>query len=631
MVDERTKSRVDRALIDYYSMNDPSMTDEEFDTLYELVYPGELPFDTFSQIFSGKGRRRSLKKPMLSLAKVRDSNELSRWVSSMKSHGYSKIMMVPKFDGAACLIETDENGSIVSAITRGDGKIGQDITYVVSNIECEELEKNSLIQVEITLLNDKMEEANKLSVESGGEEYSKYRAVASGLLRKTGKTAKKGAKFLSINKHFSSTSDSVEINIDENSTTDIINQINNYYDDTLKDMSVETDGVVLYVTKEDSKPDTSLGNKEKTPRWAVAWKYPDEAVKSVLRDVVWQENRQKNTPVAIFDTVRIDNSDVSRASLHNIDFIHDLDLAIGDTLHITLANKIIPKVVGSEKAPDEKDRIEIVPPTSASDDMSIPALTSLAKNMLTSLDITASGEKAIKGFAQYAYDSFPDDEPIIKLYKTLEDMSSTENIKKIPLFVSKKGNSVTKNGQMFSDSAKETLGPDKSQILPGTVLQSMGVPTWGSIISRDIMNIMSPKEMLSNLHDRTFPSIKGIGEVRENYLYKNYDDISHIFKNYFPWMLKDDYQGKIENKDDSLSKLSGMTFVVTGKFDISRKDIQELIESLGGKLSGTVSRDVDKVITSDADSSSSKIKKARNLEIDIEEVSDIRKYLESIN
>ena len=222
-----TKARVDKALIDYYSMNDSSMSDEEFDTLFDKVYPGKNPFDIYSQIFVGRGRRRELKKPMLSLAKATNINHLGSWLTDMKKSGYSYVTIVPKFDGAACLIETDSKGDVISAITRGDGKIGQDITYVVSNIpHKEDLPKDSLIQTEVTLENDKLKEASKLSTDNGGKEYSSPRNVAAGLIRKTGENARKGAEMLSIHQHFSKGEEGEVVNIKKTSPQEILKKIN---------------------------------------------------------------------------------------------------------------------------------------------------------------------------------------------------------------------------------------------------------------------------------------------------------------------------------------------------------------------------------------------------------------------
>lgn len=633
-MNESAKNRVDKALIEYYSMGDPSMSDEEFDVLFEKVYPGREPFEVYSKIFVGRGRRRNLKKPMLSLAKANNFQNLTSWVNSMKSRGYKYVTIAPKYDGAACLIETDSEGEISNAVTRGDGSVGQDITYVVSKIPHDnKFDSNALIQVEITLQNDKMEEANKLSLSQGGQGYSSPRNVAAGLLRKTGPAAKDGAQFLSIHPHFSVSEYGFAINVDEVNVEEIINKMNTFHEETLSKLNISTDGVVLYVSDENSTPITDLGSGEKTPKWSIAWKFPDDSVDAILDRVEWGQNRTKNTPVAIFaNPVMIENSRVSRASLHNIDFIREMDIAIGDTLKVVLANKIIPKIVGVDKA-DESKRTQIIEPEEFKSPLSKNSLSvhdSFAKNILGSLDIDFSGDKTRRELTKYSLSAYPDEiHPVVTIFKGIRDMTDNDILLTIPSFTTK-GNEgkdikprVKSNILKFSDSIAEALNENRSKVLPQQVLCSISIPTIGMRNSKKILSEQSIKEFIDNCNNKSLPDIEGVGTVGKSNMYERSNVISTIFNEFFPWMV-------VDSKQDAVNTQDMKKVVITGKFDMPRKDIEKLLLGKGYELSSSVSKDTEMVITPDKDSSSQKITKAKKIGVNIVETDDIEKYIDSL-
>lgn len=624
-MDDNAKVRIDNALISYYSMDDPIMSDEEFDTLFTKVYPERQPFDVYSELFVGRGRRRSLKKPMLSLEKANSRDKMIAWIESIQDNGYSYITLVPKYDGAAALIETGSQGEIVSATTRGDGSVGQDITYVVSHIPLDEpLQPDSLIQAEIVLHNDDIDEANEFSINHGGKEYSSPRNIASGLLRRTGSSAKQGASFLRMRPHFSSQRHSytfpIEYMLD---SSDIVQIFDDFHNNVLNNLDCDTDGIVIYVSNEEGGPYTELGNKEKTPKWSISWKFPDEPVEAILEDVQWKHNRTQKTPVAIFQKpVTIENSSVSRATLHNMDFIRDMDIHIGDTLHVVLANKIIPKIVDVIPA-ESPQRKEITLPDDSSKALSdFHIYDSYAKNVLGSLDIDFAGDSARQHLVKYCLSVYPlERHPVISIFKGMKDMTYKDTLRAIPSFSTQshsgESRKIKTSIRTFSNSIKNTFDQKKSTVQPQDALQSLSIPSIGKVNARNILSTMTVKELIVLSEHKDLPEIKNIGNKTKDNIYKNSFLINTIFSLFFPWLVE---------KNAPKEKNHSRKVVITGKFNKPRKEIEKILNDNGYELSNTVSQEINYVITPDSSSQSQKNIKAKKLGIDIIEVNSVEQF-----
>lgn len=380
----------------YYVLDAPEITDAEYDRMMvrlrelEARYPDSIPADSPTQRVGGRASSQFTEvrhlEPLLSLGNVFSAEELrafdERVRSGLPAGSKVEYVMEPKIDGLACSL-IYENGKLVRAATRGDGVVGENVTANVRTIrsipltlkvpEGEVVPELLDVRGEVYMPRQAFMRLNEQRAERGESEFANPRNAAAGSLRQLDPqvTASRSLSFfayylvgegaqpkhsesLALLAHYGfkvSENYKVVENIDE-----AIKYIGDF-NELRQGLSYDTDGAVIKVN--DVYQQRILGATGKDPRWATAYKYPPEQAETTLEDIDWRVGRTGVlTPTAVLTPVKLSGSVISRATLHNEDFIRAKDIRIGDRVVINKAGEIIPevlRVVAEKRTGDEKE------------------------------------------------------------------------------------------------------------------------------------------------------------------------------------------------------------------------------------------------------------------------------------
>lgn len=380
----------------YYVLDAPEITDAEYDRMMvrlrelEARYPDSIPTDSPTQRVGGRASSQFTEvrhlEPLLSLGNVFSAEELrafdERVRSGLPAGSKVEYVMEPKIDGLACSL-IYENGKLVRAATRGDGVVGENVTANVRTIrsipltlkvpEGEAVPELLDVRGEVYMPRQAFMRLNEQRAERGESEFANPRNAAAGSLRQLDPqvTASRSLSFfayylvgegaqpkhsesLALLAHYGfkvSENYKVVENIDE-----AIKYIGDF-NELRQGLSYDTDGAVIKVN--DVYQQRILGATGKDPRWATAYKYPPEQAETTLEDIDWRVGRTGVlTPTAVLTPVKLSGSVISRATLHNEDFIRAKDIRIGDRVIINKAGEIIPevlRVVVEKRTGDEKE------------------------------------------------------------------------------------------------------------------------------------------------------------------------------------------------------------------------------------------------------------------------------------
>lgn len=380
----------------YYVLDAPEITDAEYDRMMvrlrelEARYPDSIPADSPTQRVGGRASSQFTEvrhlEPLLSLGNVFSAEELrafdERVRSGLPAGSKVEYVMEPKIDGLACSL-IYENGKLVRAATRGDGVVGENVTANVRTIrsipltlkvpEGEAVPELLDVRGEVYMPRQAFMRLNEKRAERGESEFANPRNAAAGSLRQLDPqvTASRSLSFfayylvgegaqpkhsesLALLAHYGfkvSENYKVVENIDE-----AIKYIGDF-NELRQGLSYDTDGAVIKVN--DVYQQRILGATGKDPRWATAYKYPPEQAETTLEDIDWRVGRTGVlTPTAVLTPVKLSGSVISRATLHNEDFIRAKDIRIGDRVIINKAGEIIPevlRVVVEKRTGDEKE------------------------------------------------------------------------------------------------------------------------------------------------------------------------------------------------------------------------------------------------------------------------------------
>lgn len=380
----------------YYVLDAPEITDAEYDRMMvrlrelEARYPDSIPADSPTQRVGGRASSQFTEvrhlEPLLSLGNVFSAEELrafdERVLSGLPAGSKVEYVMEPKIDGLACSL-IYENGKLVRAATRGDGVVGENVTANVRTIRSipltlkvpdgETVPELLDVRGEVYMPRQAFMRLNEQRAERGESEFANPRNAAAGSLRQLDPqvTASRSLSFfayylvgegaqpkhsesLALLAHYGfkvSENYKVVENIDE-----AIKYIGDF-NELRQGLSYDTDGAVIKVN--DVYQQRILGATGKDPRWATAYKYPPEQAETTLEDIDWRVGRTGVlTPTAVLTPVKLSGSVISRATLHNEDFIRAKDIRIGDRVVINKAGEIIPevlRVVVEKRTGDEKE------------------------------------------------------------------------------------------------------------------------------------------------------------------------------------------------------------------------------------------------------------------------------------
>lgn len=642
----------------YYNEDNPIISDMEYDFLIrelkelEQKYPELLEYNkngensptekiggTASEKFS-KVRHRV---PMLSLSNTYNISEIEDFDKRVKKiilaeniENNSKeleYILELKLDGLSISL-IYENGMLVQAVTRGDGQVGEDVTENIREIPTipKKLKENVTLEVrgEIILPISSFNRINQEREDEGEDVFANPRNAASGTIRQLDKTivAERGldcylyylvnAENYGIKTHLESIEYIEKLGF---KTTKIFEKytdfkkleeaIDKWHDDRKK-LDYETDGLVIKVNNFSLYE--TLGYTTKSPRWAIAYKFPAEQVKTKLMDVTFQVGRTGViTPVAELEAVNLSGSVVKRASLHNFDEIRRKDIKIGDNVIVEKAAEIIPQVVNVVFNDRTGEEIEIQEPANcpvcnselAHEEGLValkchnPLCPEKVKRQIAyfvsrdAMNISGLGDKIVEKFIELGKIK-----TIVDIYSLKEYREELENLEKM--------------GQKSVDNLINNIEASKNRDF-SKVLYALGIPFVGkfnaNLLTKNFKNI----ENLKNQSIENLLSVKGIGD-------KVAIAVNTFLNNENNWKIIIDLQNiglqfainESDLKEIADNPIKGKNFLATGKLQkYKRNDIKDIILSKGGNYLSAVSKNLDFLIA--GEKAGSKLEKAEKL------------------
>lgn len=615
----------------YYVDDNPIATDEEYDRLYHEVLeyetknPSKVAEDSPTKRVGGVVRDEFSKakhiKRMWSMEDVFTMEEVQEWLGrTVKNVGECTYFCEPKFDGASMNL-LYENGKLVRAITRGDGVVGEEVTDNVRTIRSVPLsidyEERIEIRGEVVIRKDDFEAINKERLQKGEQVFANPRNAAAGSLRQldSSVTAKRrlvfypwglGENTLGQTKLSGKMDFIYALGFLEPPYTQEchgIEEIEAFYQKLISlrnEIPMMMDGMVLKVDEVNKQED--LGYTVKVPKWMCAYKFP--AVEKVTRvnAITLQVGRTGViTPVAEVEPVEVEGAMIARATLHNFDEIERKGLMIGDAVILIRSGDVIPKI--TKVLDDRRNGSEVaierptVCPTCHSEvldegtlikcqnldcpDRVVNSIIHFAKKGC--MDIDGLGSKIVEMLVKE--DKIKD---ILGLYHLkFEDLEGMEGFKE-------------KRINKLLGAIADTKGVPLYRLI-----SAMGIEHIGEVASRALA-----VEFGLGVVDATFEeivAIDGIGEEMANSLLEfmrvNYDFVLKLFEKIQPTVEK-----RVEAEENPFK---GKTVVLTGSMSVSRGVVKEMLEKLGAKVSGSVSKKTDFVIY--GEDAGSKLTKAESL------------------
>lgn len=618
----------------YYQGQDEIMTNLEYDTLYDelvgLENATEIVLSTSPTIHVGYETISELPKeahiaPMLSLDKTKEVSDLVDWI------GDKSGLLSMKLDGLSIIL-TYEGGKLTKALTRGNGEIGEVITNNAKtfiNIPSRIAYKDTLVvRGEALILYSDFEELNQNTKELS-QKYKNPRNLCSGSVRQLNNeiTAQRRVRFYCYN--IISTSTDLHFQRKEQGLLwlesqgfDIVpyklvngnnlsQQITSFSDEVVHS-DLPSDGLVL--TFDDIAYSSTLGRTAKFPRDSIAFKWQDELADTTLRKIEWSASRTGLiNPVAIFDSVELEGTSVSRASVHNISILRELKLGIGDTISVYKANMIIPQIHENktksntcfipESCPVCGARTQILK-ENGSEVLICPNADCYAKQIKLFTHFVSRNALNIDGLSEATIERLINED----MLHDLTDLFDLEKYRQKWILLDGFGEKSFDNLMVALENAKTV---PVANFLYGIGIKGIGLSTAKLIVNKFPVSITE----MNQLTVEQLSSIDGIGEV----LAQAFVDFFSVEKNQrlvekFNQILHIVYPTKEEHQP-----LKDLTFVITGSLSHfnNRDECKEQIERLGGKVTGSVSKNTDYLVNNNVNSQSSKNKKAKDLGIPI--------------
>lgn len=622
----------------YYNEARSDVSDAEYDRLFDelselenqtgVVYTNS---PTQSVGYEVKSELEKVKHshPMLSLDKTKSVDDLVKFARD------KDCILSLKMDGLTCLL-TYENGELLQAETRGDGEIGELITHnarVFDNIPLSiDYKGHFEIEGEAIITYEDFDKINKSLPDD--KKYKNPRNLASGSVRQLDSkiAAQRHIKFIAwkvpteiaSNSFINRLQYAVELGFDTvpflpirgNSNAEFINIVIEQLQRRANERSFPIDGLVA--TYNDITYGELLGMTGHHPKHSIAFKFYDEEVETVLKNIEWSMGKIGSlTPVAIFDPVEIDGTMVERASLHNVSILTKLDLQIGDTIIVYKANQIIPQVKENLSAKDRESAYIRIPsqcpvcesPTQIvkeNDSEVLMCTNPHCKGKLLGrvshfvskkgMDISGLSEETIKKFIELGWIAeITDIYNLDQYYDRLSTMSGF--------------------GKKSVDKLRKSIENSKTVRLD-KFIASLSIPGIGTSQSKELVKAFGAWDKFrdASVGYYNFTQLDGFGDVLNNNIHSWFEDMSNI-ADYLASLMT------LESEDNSKTNnsLNGKSFVVTGKVYKfkNRDEVKEAIEKIGGKVTGSVTKSTFALINNDIESNSSKNKKAKELGVQI--------------
>ena len=626
---------LNRAAKAYYQDADEIMSNYEYDALYDELQALEAQTGvTLSssptvnvgyEILSELPKERH-PSPMLSLDKTKDVAGLQAFA------GDQKVVMSWKMDGLTIVL-TYRDGSLVKAVTRGNGEVGEVITAnarTFKNLPLQIPYKGELVLRGEAVIGYKDFEKINEEIAEVDAKYKNPRNLCSGSVRQLNSeiTAKRNVKFYGFSLvqaegmdfHNSRAAQldwlaSQGFEVVEHivvSREEIPNEVIKFSEKIVSN-DFPSDGLVLIY--DDVAYGQSLGRTSKFPRDSFAFKWADETSKTILREIEWSPSRTGLiNPVAIFDPVELEGTTVSRASVHNISIMEELELGIGDQIEVYKANMIIPQIAENLTRSGVKDIPKVCPVCGGATEIrSISNAKALyctnpecqAKQLKSYALFVSRDALNIDGLSEATLEKFIARGFIHDFADLFHLEQHREEICEMDGFGEKSYNNLIAS----VEKARETTLP---RLIYGLGIANIGLAN-AKLICKEIGH---DPERVKDLTAEDLAAIDGIGDVIAGNYVAYFADAEH--RELFEKLLKE-VKLPEEQEDVGEQTFAGMNFVITGSVEhfANRNEVKALIESKGGKVTGSVTSKTNYLINNNVESTSSKNKKAKDLGIPI--------------
>lgn len=628
----------------YYDEASEIMSNYEYDALYDELEsleketgytPLNSPTKNVGYTVQSELPKERHRSRMLSLDKTKSREELAAWL------GDHEGLLSWKLDGLTVVL-TYEGGELVKAVTRGNGDIGEVITpnaRVFVNVPKHIPYKgHAVIRGEAVITYEEFDRINE-AIDDADAKYKNPRNLCSGSVRQLNSkiTAERNVRFYAFTL---SEADGVDyeglrsnqmkwmaeqgfdvVEFVKVDNKNIFEAIDNYAE-RVQSFEIPSDGLVL--TLEDLEYAATLGTTAKFPRDSLAFKWADQQAETILREIEWSPSRTGLlNPIAIFDPVELEGTTVKRASVHNLNIMETLKLGIGDTITVYKANMIIPQIgdnltkSGNIELPshcpvcDGVTEIKLMTGTKVLTCTNPNCLAKQVKRFSLfvsrdALNIEGLSEQTLLKFIGLGYiKSFAD---IFRLENHRDEIVELDGF-----------------GKKSYDKLSSSIEKSRHTV-PTRILVALGIPGVGVTTAAQIARAYENKwAKISSLTYDELISVSGIGEVMAR-------DYEAFFADEHNKSVVLDLVGELdidESYEQVGTALSGETFVITGSLEHykSRTELKKEIESQGGKVAGSVSKNTSYLVTNNPESGSSKNKAAAELGVKIITEDEIRTML----
>ena len=645
----------------YHSRDDPTISDAEFDRLFrdlkslEKQYPelisnvsptqrvGSTPLSSFSQVVH--------ELPMLSLDNAVGKDgvfEFDRRIKTrLQSDGDIRYACEPKIDGVAVSL-LYENGQLIRGATRGDGTTGEDITQNVRTIESIPLQlmgqgypRRLEVRGEAYFAKSAFRKMNELAHSRGEKVFANPRNAAAGTLRQLDSKLTAQRKLTMFcysvglvegelpDRHSEILARLGTWGLRVNPLIDVVSgagrclEYFNSIGEQRESLDYEIDGVVFKV--DDIGLQQELGMLTRTPRWAVAHKFPAEEGITRLNDVEFQVGRTGAiTPVARLEPVKVGGVTISNATLHNMDEIARLGLVVGDTVVVQRAGDVIPKIVSVmlEKRPRKTRKVKLPAACPACGSEILRSEGEVVVRCTGGLSCSAQVKESIRHFAsRLALDieGLGD-----KLVEQLVDEGLIENAADLYQLTEENLVKLERMAPKSANNLLEALEKSKETTLP-RLIYALGIQEVGESTARNLAMRFGDLDALQNADEELLQTVADVGPIVAHKIHHFFQQKNNLAV--IDSLVEIGLQWKVEETTVGEQRLNGETWVLTGSLSkLTRNEAKARLQRLGAKVSGSVSKNTSCVVAGEA--AGSKLTKAQELGIKIIAEDDLIVLLE---
>ena len=637
---------INEADYNYHTLDNPTISDQEYDKylreLFEIEeeHPEWIREDSPTQHAGGKVidgfEKVEHKIPMMSLSNVFNESEIVAFDERIKKEGITPEYMAElKIDGLSVSL-LYEKGKLVRAATRGDGVIGEDITHNVKTIKTIPLKLKEEIDIEVRgeiFMNKKtLEELNEKRKKTNQPLLQNCRNAAAGSIRQLDSKIAAERKLDAFIYHLPNPldfglkthSEAIEFMTKLGFKTNInnrlvknINELITFIDEKgqiRKDLQYDIDGIVIKVNNIEQQQ--KLGFTAKYPKWATAYKFPAEEVVTKLTDIIFTVGRTGQiTPNAVLEPVIVAGSTISRATLHNEDFVNEKELKIGDIVSIRKAGDVIPEVVEAKKERRTGNEKEFVMITECP--MCNTALVKKEGQVDYYCTNTKCPARHIESLIHFASRDAMNIEGLGD--RIMEDFYNFNFIGSIADIYSLKDHAkelvrLEGFGEKSINNLLEAIEESKNNSLERLIF-GLGIPHVGAKTAKVLAQKFETLDNMIQSTEEELTKIPDIGGIIAKSIVSYFEDNHNkaTVEELKDLGINMNYLGKKVEENETFA---GKTFVLTGSLTLfSREEASEKIESLGGKTSSSVSKKTSVVIV--GENPGSKYEKAKELGIEI--------------